>query len=74
MMTLLEALCREDDHGQCDAAREIRTMCRLIDHGADPKEILQDRGLEPDYTMELLDYYSDYLDEQESRLEDIDNL
>jgi uncharacterized protein (DUF433 family) len=49
-------------------------MCRLIDHGADPEEILQDRGLEPDYTMELLDYYSDYLDEQESRLEDIDNL
>lgn len=68
--TLLQALCREDDHEQCDAATEIRQMCRAIDHGADPEELLQERGLEPDYAMELLDYYSDYIDEREQDLEE----
>jgi len=53
---------------QCSA--EIRKMCREIDHGADPEELLEQRGLEPDYVMDLLDYYSDYTDEQEQRLED----
>lgn len=53
---------------QCSA--EIRKMCREIDHGADPEDLLEQRGLEPDYVMDLLDYYSDYMDEQEQRLED----
>lgn len=53
---------------QCSA--EIRKMCREIDHGADPEELLEQRGLEPDYVMDLLDYYSNYMDEQEQRLED----
>lgn len=53
---------------QCSA--EIRKMCREIDHGADPEDLLEQRGLEPDYVMELLDYYSNYIDEQEQRLED----
>jgi hypothetical protein len=74
MMTLLEALCWEDDHEQCNAATEIRTMCRAIDHGADPKMLLAERGLKPYHMEELLNYYSDYMDEQEARLEASDSI
>jgi hypothetical protein len=45
-------------------------MCRGIDYGKDPEGLLEEEGLEPDYTLELLDYYSDYMDEQELRMED----
>ena len=68
--TLLEALCREDDYEQCDAATEIRNMCRDIDHGADPEELLHEHGLDADYVYELLEYYSDYMDEREQDLEE----
>jgi hypothetical protein len=46
-------------------------MCRGIDYGKDPEDLLEQEGLEPDYVMDLLDYYSDYMDEQELRMEDI---
>jgi hypothetical protein len=48
-------------------------MCRAIDNGADPEELLHEQGIEADmgiYAQGLLDYYSDYMDEQEQRLED----
>lgn len=68
--TLLEALCWEDDYEQCDAATEIREMCRAIDYGTDPEELLHERGLEADYVDELLSYYSDYMDERTQDLEE----
>jgi hypothetical protein len=49
-------------------------MCRSIDHGADPEELLHEQGIDADmgiYAEGLLDYYSDYIDEQEQRMEDV---
>lgn len=53
---------------QCDvidAVRIIRQMCKDLDDSNDPEEVLQEYNLEPDYVIELIDYYEEYLEEQE---------
>lgn len=69
-ISLFEAMCIRNEYTAEQCTAEIRQMCRAIDHGADPEDLLEQRGLEPDYVMDLLDYYSNYMDEQEQRLED----
>lgn len=69
-ISLFEAMCIRNEYTAEQCSAEIRQMCRAIDHGADPEDLLEQRGLEPDYVMDLLDYYSNYMDEQEQRLED----
>lgn len=53
---------------QCDvidAVRIIRQMCKDLDDSNDPEEVLQEYNLEPDYVIELIGYYEEYLEEQE---------
>jgi hypothetical protein len=69
-ISLFEAMCIRNEYTAEQCSAEIRTMCRAIDNGADPEELLHEQGVEPDYAMNLLVYYSDYMDEQEQRLED----
>ncbi len=69
-ISLFDAMCIRNEYTAEQCTAEIRQMCRAIDHGADPEELLHERGIEADYTIELLDCYSDYMDEQEQRLED----
>ena len=69
-ISLFEAMCIRNEYTAEQCSAEIRTMCRAIDNGADPEELLNEQGVEPDYAMNLLIYYSDYMDEQEQRLED----
>lgn len=68
---LMTALCNRNGYSVQESVTAIREMCRGIDYGKDPEELLENEGLEPDYVMDLLDYYSDYMDEQELRMEDI---
>ena len=68
-ISLFDAMCIRNEYTAEQCTAEIRQMCRDIDHGTDPEELLEQQGLEPDYVMDLLDYYSDYTDEQEQRLE-----
>lgn len=67
---LITALCNRNGYSVQESVIRIREMCRGIDYGKDPEGLLEEEGLEPDYTLELLDYYSDYMDEQELRMED----
>jgi hypothetical protein len=72
-ISLFEAMCIRNEYTAEQCSAEIRTMCRAIDNGADPEELLHEQGIEADmgiYAQGLLDYYSDYMDEQEQRLED----
>lgn len=69
-ISLFEAMCIRNEYTAEQCSAEIRTMCRAIDNGADPEELLHEQGVEPDYADALLIYYSDYIDEQEQRLED----
>jgi len=45
-------------------------MCRAIDHGSFPTELIMQAGLKAKHTLELLEYYDDYMDEQDLRMED----
>ena len=70
---LFNAMCVRNEYAAERCTEEIRRMCRSIDHGADPEELLHEQGIDADmgiYAEGLLDYYSDYIDEQEQRLED----
>ena len=69
-LNLMTALCNRNGYSVQESVTAIREMCRGIDYGQDPEELLEQLGLEPDYVMDLLDYYSDYMDEQELRMED----
>ena len=68
-ISLFEAMCIRNEYTAGECTEQIRTMCWMIDYGNDPEELLQQRGLKPGYVTELMDYYSDYIDEQEQRLE-----
>lgn len=69
-ISLFEAMCIRNEYTAEQCSAEIRQMCRAIDNGADPEELLHEQGVEADYAQNLLVYYSDYMDEQEQRLED----
>jgi hypothetical protein len=67
---ILEALINVHQCTMAEAVAMVRSMCSDLDHGHDPEELLFVHGLEADYAMDLLDYYSDYMDEQELRWEE----
>jgi hypothetical protein len=67
--SLFKAMCIRNEYTERECAEQIRTMCWHIDRGDDPEELLHQEGLEADYVEELLEHYSDYMDEQEERKE-----
>lgn len=67
---ILEALINVHQCTIAEAVVMVRSMCGDLDHGHDPEELLFTHGLEADYVMDLLDYYSDYMDEQYLRMEE----
>jgi hypothetical protein len=52
-MTLKEALINQGNTPD-DADEIISSMNEDIDNGADPEEVLEEYGLEPDYVMDLI--------------------
>lgn len=53
--TLQEIFMRRDNMSARDALDLIEEMRQEVFEGADPEEILQEQGLEPDYIFEILD-------------------
>ena len=64
-MRLTEAIMTVHQCDVIDAVRIIRQMCKDLDDSNDPEEVLQEYNLEPDYVIELIGYYEEYLEEQE---------
>jgi hypothetical protein len=70
-LNLITALCNRNGYSVQAAVVCIRGMCRAIDYGTSPTEIIIDSGLNPRLTPELQSYYDDYMDEQDLRMEDV---
>lgn len=70
-LNLITALCNRNGYSVQAAVVCIREMCRAIDYGSFPTELIMESGLKPKHTLELLEYYDDYMDEQNLRMEDI---
>lgn len=70
-LNLITALCNRNGYSVQAAVVCIREMCRAIDYGSFPTELIIESGLKPKHTLELLEYYDDYMDEQNLRMEDI---
>ena len=69
-LNLITALCNRNGYSVQAAVVRIREMCRAIDYGSFPTELIMESGLKPKHTLELLEYYDDYMDEQDLRMED----
>lgn len=70
-LNLITALCNRNGYSVQAAVVCIREMCRAIDYGSFPTELIMESGLKPKHTLELLEYYDDYMDEQNLRMEDL---
>ena len=70
-LNLITALCNRNGYSVQAAVVRIREMCRAIDYGSFPTELIMESGLKPKHTLELLEYYDDYMDEQNLRMEDL---
>ena len=70
-LNLITALCNRNGYSVQAAVVRIREMCRAIDYGGFPTELIMESGLKPKHTLELLEYYDDYMDEQNLRMEDL---